>query len=281
MLKIGIVLNYMNFEQTIECVESLLNSGMDRVIVVDNASTNGSFETIREKFKEKRNVDAISVSENQGYACGNNVGLRYAEKYMSPDNIIFIVNPDSRICADSLNKISDVILKNPDIGAVTGLVNGSNKSVWHHMTAFSSFIYNSWVLKWVLLKFQHREGGYYPNVSDDIQEVDVVSGALFGISQAHFKKINYFDEGIFLYYEEEALYCRLANTNLQNVLLNNASYKHLGRGSTSMSKLSFKKINDESRMYVLRTYYHVSRKYILTTLLIDRLDNWFLKVLKR
>ncbi len=42
------------------------------------------------------------------------------------------------------------------------------------------------------------------------------------------KKINYFDEGTFLSYEEEALYCRLANTNLQNVLLNNASYKHLG-----------------------------------------------------
>lgn len=281
-MKIGIIVNYNNYQQTILCVKNLEENDMDLVIVVDNCSENVSYEMLRTSFKDSKNVFVIRTSFNNGYACGNNFGLRYVEEKigLSKYNIIYIVNPDVAVNSKSVNDIQHFIENNDSAGIVSSLMNGTTDNAWRHMTAFESFIFNSWVLKWILFHFHLREGGHYKIIQKD-QKVDVIGGAFFGIRQDVFKKVHYFDEGTFLYYEEEALFARMKKKGYQNYLLTDSIYEHIGRGSTSLPKVEFKKINDQSRNYVLKKFYGVSSTYLAITKLIELFDNFLLKVLKR
>jgi GT2 family glycosyltransferase len=75
----AIVLNYLNWEQTIDAVEDLLAQrgvAVD-IVVVDNASPNDSLEHLKRRFGRNRRVAILASSHNGGYARGNNLGARW------------------------------------------------------------------------------------------------------------------------------------------------------------------------------------------------------------
>ncbi|WP_436666063.1 glycosyltransferase [Latilactobacillus sakei] len=282
-MKFGIVLNYMNYKQTISCADNLVQSGIDKIIIVDNASGNDSVNKLNEYFVDNKKIHIVLNEKNSGYAKGNNVGLRFIEEIygISDNNIIYIINPDSVVTKNIVDSIADFISKTPGAGAVTTLINNGVKSAWHHMKPGRAFLFNIWEIRWILGKMGIYEEVFYELNSDFSQPVDVVMGGFFGIGQSTFKMIDYFDEGTFLYYEEEALYARLKNYNIQNYLLNNLSFTHSGGGSTSLNKVSFKRINDNSKLYVLKKYYGVGSMYLNCSKLINKFDNKLLEILKR
>ena len=69
-----IVLNWNGKELTIKCLESLkkVNYSSFNILVVDNGSTDGSVDTLKEKFPE---VSILALENNLGYASGNNRGF--------------------------------------------------------------------------------------------------------------------------------------------------------------------------------------------------------------
>ncbi|MCT4397414.1 glycosyltransferase family 2 protein [Pediococcus ethanolidurans] len=282
-MKIAVILNYINFKQTIACCNKLLEAGLDEVVIVDNFSPNNSMNEIKSVFSENNKVLLVQNSVNNGYARGNNYALRIIEHEVgvSDSNIIFIVNPDVSVNKDAINKISDCILRIPNVGAMTSLINGSTSGVWHHLTPSKAFLFNSWTCRWLLLKLKIREGGKYKKGKTNLTKVDVVTGAFFGIKQTTFKDVNYFDEGTFMYYEEESLHKKLEKSGKQNYLLNTVNTLHQGRGSTSLSKIKFKQINDKSRLYFLKKYYKVNSTYIFFTKCVNKFENWLLKIAKR
>ncbi|MGM9962575.1 MAG: glycosyltransferase [Holdemanella porci] len=94
-IKIGVVvLNFNNFEDTVNCVNSVLNQKHIslRVVVVDNGSQNDSFSVLCDKFSKIDNVTLIKNNENLGYARGNNVGIRKLRD--QGYEYIFIANSD-------------------------------------------------------------------------------------------------------------------------------------------------------------------------------------------
>ncbi|TGD18604.1 glycosyltransferase [Levilactobacillus suantsaiihabitans] len=282
-MNIAIILNYMNYGQSIKCGNTLLAAHVDKVIIVDNGSTNSSYSKLKKAFLDKTQVYILSSGGNKGYARGNNVGLYFAEKKwgISEKNVIFIVNPDSIVTFKNIDDVSGFILSTPNVGAVTVKLDDGSRSAWHHITPIKGLIFNSWVLRWTLMKLGIKEGGSYAEKEPTSQPVDVILGAFFGIKQQTFKRIQYFDENTFLYYEEEIIYAKLAKKKMQSYLLRTSSYKHVGGGSTSLGKVAFKKINDQSRLYVLKEYYQVGMLYESFSKLINYIDNILLTVLKR
>nr|WP_255710850.1 glycosyltransferase family 2 protein [Pelosinus baikalensis] len=95
MDKVGVVvLNYINYTDTIQCVNYLCaQSGVElEIVVVDNNSPNSSYEIITQAFSHQ-NIDIIINTENDGYAKGNNLGLRIL---CGRDvDWLLIVNPDT------------------------------------------------------------------------------------------------------------------------------------------------------------------------------------------
>lgn len=284
-MRIAIILNYINYNQTSYCVNQLRKSNVDHIVVVDNASPNESFSILTEKFNKINNIHVVHANYNGGYARGNNIGLRFVESTIgiAKDNIIFIINPDSIATLKNINELCLAIDRNDNAGMVTPMMNGTIKSVWHHLTTTKAFFFNSWIIRWVLNKFGIREGGFYNihQTKDNYIPVEVVMGAFFAIRQDIFKKIGYFDEDTFMYYEEEILYWKLKSEGYQNYLVTSANFVHEGRGSTNLGKLEFKRINDASRLYLLKKYHNVGGLYVAVALCVNMFDNMLFRVLRR
>ena len=93
-----VILHYMALEETVVCVESILNNveGEKRVIIVDNASPNGSVKDLRDRYRGNPLVDVLETGANLGFARGNNYGYRYAVKNYAPAFAV-VMNNDMEI----------------------------------------------------------------------------------------------------------------------------------------------------------------------------------------
>lgn len=119
-MKTGIViLNYNDYETTLKCLQPILDyKNIDYIIVVDNCSTNDSYDQLA-KHRNDRWVLLRSPS-NGGYAKGNNIGINYLLKNYDVD-IIGIVNPDIYFSDEFAGKIKKLFTKFPDYGIITGV----------------------------------------------------------------------------------------------------------------------------------------------------------------
>ena len=83
MYDIGIVvLNYVNYSETIKCVSSLLKQEnvSARIVIVENGSGNESAERLRGAFDGEKTVTVVDTGKNLGYAKGNNIGIKHLQE---------------------------------------------------------------------------------------------------------------------------------------------------------------------------------------------------------
>ena len=94
-----IVLCHNGVELTLACLESLRRVEYERadVLIVDNASTDGTPEAVRTRFPE---VTVVEAGANLGFAAGNNVGLRYALDHGY--DYALLLNNDTEVAPDFL-----------------------------------------------------------------------------------------------------------------------------------------------------------------------------------
>ena len=109
------MLNYNGCEVTLESLASLLRSdypGLD-VLVIDNGSTDDSFEVIRERHPE---IGQIRVAENQGISWGLNHGIRWAldQGY----DYLLLMNNDIEVAEDMVSRLVEAAEADPRIGCV-------------------------------------------------------------------------------------------------------------------------------------------------------------------
>ena len=107
------ILNWNRKDNTLDCLKHVydLTYPLYQVIVVDNASTDGSVEAVREEYPE-----AIVVAKERNYGCseGKNIGIRKASE-ANPDAIYYMDN-DIVVDKDSLAELVKVLEKNPEAG---------------------------------------------------------------------------------------------------------------------------------------------------------------------
>ena len=89
MTCVFVVLHYLSFEMTMECVDALIKLYVEthkiKIIIVDNGSLNGSGEQLLKQYEKNSACEVILNEENVGFANGNNIGYAYAKKMYSPD----------------------------------------------------------------------------------------------------------------------------------------------------------------------------------------------------
>lgn len=193
-----IILNYNVKDLLLNCLDSIYaNKGkLDRwqVIVVDNASSDGSVEAVKDKFPQ---VEVIENKANIGFAAGNNVGVKKAK---SP--VILFLNPDTVIKGPAIQKCLEVLLSDPDIGAVgckVELPDGRMDYSCHRgfPTLWNSFAYFSGLAK----KFPHSPllAGYTASYLDITKphEVDCISGTFLMVRKTAGEQIGFWDEDYF------------------------------------------------------------------------------------
>jgi len=111
-----IVVNYNGGALVEACLKSLLSQTLPpaEILVVDNASTDGSPEEIQKKFPE---IQILRRERNDGFSRAANEGARRAR-----GEILFFINPDGELSLDGLEKMVRALIEEPELGAVTARI---------------------------------------------------------------------------------------------------------------------------------------------------------------
>ena len=114
-MNVALILNYKAATETIGCAESLLKHcpALDHIVVVDNNSQDGSGEAL-DQWRDKQARDKVTVLHNplnNGYAGGNNFGLRWAMENLQP-SYFWIVNNDTYVESDAFTPLLNALEEN-------------------------------------------------------------------------------------------------------------------------------------------------------------------------
>ena len=255
MSKVGIViLNYNDYEETSNFVDQIKDyKVLDEIVVVDNSSTDNSFNKLR-KLKDKK-ISVIKTNSNNGYSSGNNYGVKYLEDRV---DYIIISNPDITVSEDTIKKLKTDMDENENMAVVAPVINQLGEKIrgWRLPEYLDELLSNiNYFHRKAKEKLKYDESRY----QDEFTRVEAVSGCFFMIRRDVLNMVGNFDESTFLYYEENILGVKLKNINRKSFIDNTVSVEH--NLSVSVDK-SFNLINKYKMLKDSQKYYV---KYYLKT----------------
>ena len=114
-----LVINWNGLEHLHDCFGSLVDSTYTnaKFILLDNNSEDDSVAYVREHFAHDTRVDFYLLPENQGWSGGNNEGMKAALE--TDADYILLLNNDTRVEPDFLEKLVDQAEADPEIGALS------------------------------------------------------------------------------------------------------------------------------------------------------------------
>jgi GT2 family glycosyltransferase len=115
----AVILNTNRREDTLACLESLHRQSYPNlsIIVLDNASTDGSNEAVRAQYPR---VQIIKLEQNLGYAGNNNVGIETAVQQGA--QWVFVLNEDVILAEDAVSHLVSQAMEDPQVGMVGPMV---------------------------------------------------------------------------------------------------------------------------------------------------------------
>ncbi len=234
-------------------VSSLKNSNIPyEVIVVDNASTDGSAELMRKKFPQ---VHLVCNRTNRGYGKANNQAINKAKgKY------ILLLNSDILVQDDAIGMLYRFILDKKKIFAGGKLLNedGSPQP--------SCGLFYTIPVVALMLFVKGDYWGVTRYSPGKPQRVDWVSGACLIGQKSSFQDVGLFDEDIFMYMEEIELLYRSYKKNYATFFYPYASFIHTGAASSGDHKTPVVNIY-RGLMYFYRKHQSTMAYTILRSLL--------------
>jgi len=197
-----IILNFNTREHLRNCLESLRAEGSTletEVLVVDNASSDGSPDMVAAEF---RWATLIRSQRNGGYAYGNNLGLSRAR-----GDAILLLNPDTLLAPGSLTRLKERLDQHPEAGVVGPKLVRPDGSM--HLACRRSFPTPAVAFYRIsgvsrLFPRSPRFGRYNMTYLDPDQpiEVDSVCGACLLVRRPVIDRIGFLDERFFMYGED-------------------------------------------------------------------------------
>jgi GT2 family glycosyltransferase len=205
-----LVISYNTRDMTLACLRSVIAQTYTphEIIVLDNASTDGSAAAIAAEFP---GITLLADTQNHGFARANNIAARHAK-----GEFLLLLNPDTVVLDGALDRLLAFAQHAPEAkiwGGRTVFADGSPNpgSCWRRMNVWNLFcratgltgLFRSSPL------FNSEAYGGWDRMSE--REVDIVTGCLFLISRKDWESLGGFDPAFFMYAEEADL-CLRART---------------------------------------------------------------------
>ncbi|MGN8929728.1 glycosyltransferase [Collinsella sp. HCP28S3_E12] len=256
-----LILNYNDSDTTLKCVENaLLIPDISKILVVDNHSTDDSYERLTKVESER--VFVIAADENRGYGAGNNLGIKWLAK-QAPQDLILLANPDTRIDAVTVKALECFLQSHLDYAIASPfMVNPQGEKQIN--TAFKIPSKKDYICSIGLIYQKYSGKMFYERLDKctrDYVQVDGVSGSLFMMRPELVLDAGLFDEKLFLYCEEIVLAIRLNEKGYKCALLPNEVFVH--DHSISISK-AIKTATGRHRLLLKSKWYVLNQYYSLT-----------------
>lgn len=253
-----IILNYNSAKDTKKCVASIekYTSIAYKIYVVDGASTDDSYRILKEHFAGNKRVKLIKSEVNGGYSYGNNVGIKQAIKDNA--NTILIINPDVVLLNNAIDLMYGSLQQNSDVAVVGPRIFGPNNEDMQFaakLLTFWSFFWNRKPFIFLNKKFARKKRFYKLDINSSLKFQGMVSGCCFMIKTSDFAKMIFFDENIFLYYEEDIISYKLFAINKCTMVNSVAHVFHNHSSSVKKEGSAFLRYHRFiSSYYVLKKY---------------------------
>ena len=277
-MKNGIVIvNYNDYKTTKRLIDNIRDYKVfDKIVIVDNKSSDNSLKELK-KLENKRIV-VIDSGKNKGYSYALNVGCKYLiDKYKECKIIV----SNSDIIIQSENDIKDLfeLVKGKNVIVGPTIIEGNNLNRgWILPKPMDDVAMN---ILGLYKKYQKRhlmyQDSYY---NKDISKVGTVSGCFFAISSKHLEEMGYFDENVFLYYEENIMGVKTKDLGKNIIVANNIDVIHDHAVSIDKSLKRIKKydILKNSQYYFEKTYNHASKGELFLLRLTNKITRAILLI---
>lgn len=224
-----IIVNYNTCELTRACIDSIYShtSGVEfEVIVVDNASADGSFEVL----SQDRRIIFVESGSNLGFGKANNLGYKY-----SSGKYVFLLNSDTRLLNNALYLFYEKMEKMPNnvacIGSILRASNGITPNGSYALFPTITTMLKFFAGYYFRLKF-NRDNHIEPPF-----EVDYITGADLFIRRHVIERVGLFDPDFFMYFEETEMQLRYSRCGYKRLIISGPEIVHLecassGEGNT-------------------------------------------------
>lgn len=233
-----VIVSWNTRRHLVNCLESLLADSQScnvEIIVVDNASSDGSLEAVAERFSV---VKLIKNTENLGFAKANNIGIN-----ASSGKYICLINSDVKVLENCIDRLVAFMEANPLVGMAgprilnpDGTLQVSCRhfpSLWNNLcqvAGFNKVFRNSRFFSEPFMKYW---------VHDEVRSVDAIRGCFWIIRRKALDEVGLLDERFFFYGEDIDWCKRCRNAGWQIVLYPNAEAIHHGGASSSNAPIKF------------------------------------------
>lgn len=277
-MKNGIVIvNYNDYKTTKRLIDNIRDYKVfDNIVIVDNKSSDNSLKEL--KKLENKQIVVIDSGKNKGYSYALNVGCKYLiDKYKECKIIV----SNSDIIIQSENDIKDLfeLVKGKNVIVGPTIIEGNNLNRgWIVPKPMDDVAMN---ILGLYKKYQKRhlmyQDSYY---NKDISKVGTVSGCFFAISSKHLEEMGYFDENVFLYYEENIMGVKTKDLGKNIIVANNIDVIHDHAVSIDKSLKRIKKydILKNSQYYFEKTYNHASKGELFLLRLTNKITRVILLI---
>jgi GT2 family glycosyltransferase len=262
-----ILLNYNNWQDTIECIQSLKKCDIkgSNVLVVENNSFDDSIGKLK---SETPDVRMIIAERNLGFAGGNNIGIKYACE--NNFDYAIVLNNDTIVESENSFKVLiDEMDKNPGVSLSTGRIfhYPEKNRIWYDGGEINSL----------------RCVGIHLNLHKKVDEVNLdgrnkfvtfISGCFMCIRLKDISKLGYLDEKLFIYFEDFEYCLRAIRNNLKLLYIPESVIYHKTRGEGRHSpRLIYYTIRN--RKFIIDSYFGISTKFYFMTVMIIKRFYWF------
>lgn len=198
-----VIVNYNAGVLLDKCVRSAFIAGVNKIIIVDNASIDNSLENIKKMALDNDNISLIYNPYNVGFAAACNIGYKQTKKY------VLFLNPDCQLEADTLSKLTNILQSSPEIGMVGGLLINPDGTEQQGGRRAIPTPWRSFVRAFGL----YRLAKYKPALFFDFHlhrqslpkhpiKVEAISGACMLVKREAVEEVGLWDEGYFLHCED-------------------------------------------------------------------------------
>lgn len=177
-----------------------------RVVVVDNASGDGSDDMIESAIRE-RGWDSwaslVRSPVNGGFAAGNNVAIRPALAGPNPPRYVHLLNPDTEVRPGAIEALWSFLEQHPEAGIVGSRLedeDGTQQDARYRFPSIGSEI-ESGLSFGPISRLLHKQR-IAPPLAPVTEQVDWVAGASMMIRREVFEQVGLLDEEYFMYFEE-------------------------------------------------------------------------------
>ena len=260
-----IVVSWNTKDLLLECLASATNDCRrfkSEIIVVDNASSDGSPEAVQDKYP---NVKLIRNKKNLGFAKANNVGIKH-----SIGRFICLLNSDIKIIDGCFMKMIVYMDGHPQVGILGPKILSPNGVVQRSCMGYPT-LWNSFSRALALdtlfpnIKFF---GGYLMTYwgHDTLRSVDIINGCFWMIRRDALNHVGLLDENFFMYGEDIDWCRRFKEASWDVIFFPNAKAIHYGGASSSKAPIKYYIEKRRSNLFYIKKYHGWFYLILFTTL---------------